>query len=229
MEPDFARRAPQRTSGDPEPGEGDFTRYAVEVTNLVHRATAEQVQELFRRLAGLCSVSYTPRSGKATVELSSRSNAETAVRLINTMRELAYSPSGKSWTLRARMLAIFARMESTLKPLDSILAFCEAAASPSTGQPGAPQQTTNIANISHRYRAGAGTAINVRFGFEKRRAQLAKRCTPQQIDQQQPVGFQQPSELRHQAWKIIHPMQHQAGKDIKTVRCKWQRLDIKHH
>ena len=81
MEPDFARRAPRRTSGDPEPGEGDFTRYAVEVTNLMHRATPEQVQELFRRLAGLCSVSYTPRSGKATVELSSRSNAETAVRL----------------------------------------------------------------------------------------------------------------------------------------------------
>ena len=113
MEPDFARRAPRRTSGDPEPGEGDFTRYAVEVTNLVHRATTEQVQELFRRLTGLCSVSYTPRSGKATVELSSRSNAETAVRLINTMRELAYSPSGKSWTLRARMLAINANLSFT--------------------------------------------------------------------------------------------------------------------
>ena len=91
MEPEFARRASRRTSGDPEPGEGDFTRYAVEVTNLVHRATTEQVQELFRRLVGLCSVSYTPRSGKATVELSSRSNADTAVRLISTMRELAYS------------------------------------------------------------------------------------------------------------------------------------------
>ena len=113
MEPEFARRASRRTSGDPEPGEGDFTRYAVEVTNLVHLATTEQVQELFRRLVGLCSVSYTPRSGKATVELSSRSNADTAVRLISTMRELAYSPSGKSWTLRARMLAINANLSFT--------------------------------------------------------------------------------------------------------------------
>ena len=93
--------------------EGDFARYAVEVTNLMHRATSEQVQELFTRLVGLCSVSYTPRAGKATVELSSRSNADAAVRLIGTMRELAYSPSGKSWTLRARLQAINANLSFT--------------------------------------------------------------------------------------------------------------------
>ena len=35
------------------------------------------------------------------------------MRLINAMRELAYSPSGKSWTLRARMLAINANLSFT--------------------------------------------------------------------------------------------------------------------
>ena len=95
-----------------EPDSG-FARYAVEVINIAHRATDEQVHELFTRLAGFCSISYTPRSGKATVELNSRSNADAAVKVISTMRELVYSPNGQTRTLKARLQAVNANLNFT--------------------------------------------------------------------------------------------------------------------
>ena len=85
-----------------------FSRYSVEVTNLLHRATQQDIQDLLTpRLAGLCSISYTARSGRCTVELSSRANAEAAVRVINQTRELAYSPQGQNRSLKAALLAVF--------------------------------------------------------------------------------------------------------------------------
>ena len=73
----------------------------VEVSNLLHRATQDELHRLLSPLQGFVSLSYTPRSGKAVVELSSRAHAEVAVRTISSIRELAYAPAGQTRTLRA--------------------------------------------------------------------------------------------------------------------------------
>ena len=76
--------------------------FGVEVTNIRYTATAVDVQRVLTPLIpGLCSISYTPRSGKAIVELESQSQVEAAIRALSTVREIAYSPAGQSRTLRA--------------------------------------------------------------------------------------------------------------------------------
>ena len=89
---------------EPESG---YSRYSVEVTNLLHRATQQEIHNLFTpKISGICSISYTPRSGKCTIELSSRANADAAVKVIGTIRELAFSPHGQSRTLKASLQAV---------------------------------------------------------------------------------------------------------------------------
>ena len=96
---------------EPESG---YSRYSVEVTNLLHRATQQEIHNLFTpKISGICSISYTPRSGKCTIELSSRANADAAVKVIGTIRELAFSPHGQSRTLKASLQAVNANLSYT--------------------------------------------------------------------------------------------------------------------
>ena len=88
--------------------EGDsFVRYSVEVSNIRYVATHDEVTRVMRSLlaGSFCSLSYTARSGKAVVEVSSRAAAEAAVRAISACHELAFAPSGQRRTLRAQLMS----------------------------------------------------------------------------------------------------------------------------
>jgi len=85
----------------------DESRYAVEVTNIRYVASHDEVARVLHALLGsaFCSLSYTERSGKAVVEVSSRAAAEAAVRTLCATHELAFSPAGtRLRTLKAQIL-----------------------------------------------------------------------------------------------------------------------------
>tara|TARA_B110001452_G_C15222566_1_gene423803 strand:+ start:156 stop:1850 length:1695 start_codon:yes stop_codon:yes gene_type:complete len=83
-----------------------FAQYTVEVSNIAYRATRDDLERrLLPLLNGVCSIAHTQRSGKATVEFTSRAHAEAAVRQISQVRDsLAYSPQGQNRSLKAQLV-----------------------------------------------------------------------------------------------------------------------------
>jgi stage III sporulation protein SpoIIIAA len=80
--------------------------HCVEVSGILRRASAEEV----RRLIGTCcvgvvSISYVAGQGKAVIEFSDAAQATQAKARLAQTKELAYSPPGRDYTLRAQLLA----------------------------------------------------------------------------------------------------------------------------
>ena len=76
---------------------------------------------------------------------------------------------------------------------------------------GASEQAAGITHIGHRYGPGIDPTDKFLFSLKKRGAQLSQRVAAKKADQTESVRFQQSSDLRHHAGKIVHPMQEKAG------------------
>ena len=74
-----------------------FWESGLEVSGILHPAQEHVVRERLTeacRELGLCSIAHVRGSGKATVELNSRANAEQAVRAISQITSIAYDHTG---------------------------------------------------------------------------------------------------------------------------------------